>query len=386
MVMEKSTSGWTVEPQHGQAGDATLYRFKGQPALFVVEEHGGKPAPPSYGDVLDVASALILTAIEMLPPPPERSLTVAICTKDRPELVDRCLRSLIALDDLGPDSILVVDNAPTDARTADVVRAAGVGYVVEPVAGLDFARNRAVTTATTQWLAFIDDDAVADAGWLNGLRCAWARNPDAVGITGFVLPFALETPAQVMFERHGGFRRGVVPKRFEPNIPGDPFHPCNSGRIGAGCNMAFDRAVLVAIGGFDEALDTGRPLPGGGDLDIFCRVLHAGGVMAYEPTMIVRHEHRATMAQLRRQYWSWGLGLMAFLSKAGQSDPMLRLRARALRAWWIRYMARQIGKRIIRWEGLPLEMLFAELSGGIQGYFGEYARSRRRSERLRQHG
>jgi GT2 family glycosyltransferase len=391
LVMKSPDAAWTAEPQHGRAGDACLYRFNGHPTLFVVDGSGNSGTAAvqtgtTDADVIDGVAAMILASIERLPPPPERSLTVAICTKDRPEPLARCMTSLTGIGGIDPRSVLVVDNAPADGRTADVARAAGVAYVVEPLAGLDFARNRALATAATDWLAFIDDDAVADAGWLDGLRRAWARNPDAKGVTGFVLPYALDTDAQVMFELNGGFRRGVVPARFEPDIPGDPFHPCNSGRIGAGCNMAFDRGFLVAIGGFDEALDTGRPLPGGGDLDIFFRVLHAGGVMAYEPSMIVRHEHRATREQLRRQYWSWGLGLMAFLDKASTMDPVLRRRARALRRWWLDYTMRRMAKRVLRSQGLPLDMLFAELFGGIQGYFGEYRRSRRRSDTLRRNG
>jgi hypothetical protein len=39
--------------------------------------------------------------------------------------------------------------------------------------------------------------------------------------------------------------------------------------------MILRRDLLLEIGGFDEALDTGKPLPGGGDLDIFYRVIRA---------------------------------------------------------------------------------------------------------------
>lgn len=390
-MREAASPRWTVEIQEGRAGWSRLVRCAARPVFFSVFSSIGKSSPANssrmHADLLTCVSAVILACIDPDDvAPPSRSLTVAICTKDRPELVERCIRSLKRLNESQAFAILVVDNAPSDGRTAQVAKTARVHYIVEPRAGLDFARNRALKTATTDWLAFIDDDAVADGEWLDGLRRAWCRYPDAKGITGFVLPYALDTPAQVIFEVNGGFRRGVVPICFDPEIPHDPFHPCNSGRIGAGCNMAFDRFFILDIGGFDEALDTGRPLPGGGDLDIFCRVLHAGGTMAYEPNMIVRHEHRSTMDQLRRQYWSWGLGFMAFLDKTKIAQPSLRSRANALTRWWVKYMIKRFAKRVLRGQGVPVSMILAELLGGIQGYFGEYGRSVRRSEKIRQNG
>ena len=87
-----------------------------------------------------------------------------------------------------------------------------------------------------------------------------------------------------------------------------------------GCNMAFRRDVLLEIGGFDEALDTGAPLPGGGDLDIFYRIIRAGYVLVYEPSYMVFHEHRESVSALRRQYYTWGLGLMAFVEKSYRND------------------------------------------------------------------
>ena len=66
-------------------------------------------------------------------------------------------------------------------------------------------------------------------------------------------------------------------------IPDDPVYPYGPGRFGAGCNMAVRRDVARRLGGFDEALDTGPPLPGGGDIDLFHRVLRQGLPLAVNP-------------------------------------------------------------------------------------------------------
>lgn len=310
------------------------------------------------------------------------SLTIAICTKDRPDRLRRCLESIRDLPPLpGAEvEVLVVDNAPSDAQTREVVAAfPGVRYVCEPRPGLDFARNRALAEATGDLLAYLDDDVTVDAGWLAGLAEAWAENPDAGAFTGLVLPFALETPAQILFEAHGGFRRGLEKLRYHGQThPGNPLYPCGAGIFGAGANMAFRRDVLRALGGFDEALDTGAPLPGGGDLDIFYRVIRAGHPLVYEPAFLVFHEHRRELDVLRRQYASWGLGFMAFVTKTYRADPPQRPKLRRLVRWWFAYQAKQLAKSLLGRHPLPPGMIPAELRGGVRGLLGEYGRSQRR--------
>jgi glycosyltransferase involved in cell wall biosynthesis len=317
------------------------------------------------------------------------SLTVAICTKDRPARLRRCLASLLPQIEAGRGQgqaieVLVVDNAPSDGQTREVVGAlVGVRYELEPRPGLDFARNRALGTANGEWIAFLDDDVVVDRGWLAGLREAWAENPDAAAFTGLVLPYELATPSQIIFERRGGFRRGFDKIRYGASFPANPLYPCASGIFGAGCNMAFRRDAMIALGGFDEALDTGAPLPGGGDLDAFFRIVRSGHVLVYEPQLLVYHEHRRELPALRRQYWSWGLGCMAFLAKCYQADPPVRPIVLRFLAWWIKYQIKE-GLRSVRRNGPPLSMVLAEIWGGVAGIAGEYARSMRRIERIKQ--
>ena len=316
------------------------------------------------------------------------SLTIAICTKDRAPRLERLLASLDTVrggSRFRSLELLVVDNASVDASTRDAAHSIdGVRYVREPRAGLDFARNAAVRAATGELLAFLDDDVVVDRHWLDGLYEVWSDCPDAGGYTGLVLPFRLDTRAQVEFERFGGFGRGFSRIHHRAAKLGNPLHPVGAGIVGAGCNMTFDRALLVALGGFDEALDTGAPLPGGGDLDIFYRVLRAGRSIVYEPHYAVFHEHRETLAQLRRQYWSWGLGFMAFLVKAQRTDPALRPRHTAMIRWWFVHQLGALANAAMRLQLKRSRFVAAELRGGIQGLLGEYDRSIERSRRIRE--
>jgi GT2 family glycosyltransferase len=313
------------------------------------------------------------------PPPPAPAVTVAICTRNRPDDLAECLRSVLATGGTRPAEVLVVDNCPPDDRTREVVsRLDGVRYVREPVAGLDMARNRALEEARGEWIAFVDDDVRVDRWWLDGWAGALQEHPDAAAVTGLVLPAQLQTEAQVRFERRGGFGRGYEQRRWDGRRgPGDRLHPLGAGVFGAGCNMAFDVAVLRSLGGFDEALDTGPPLPGGGDLDAFYRVLDAGHVLVYQPEMAVFHRHRRAMDELRRQYWSWGTGFAAYLG-ARWADPAERAQVLRMIAWWMRHQRRQVVAGVRSHDRDDVRMALAELFGGVTGLPFGYARSRRR--------
>ena len=311
---------------------------------------------------------------------PDPRLTVAICTKDRPDWLARLVRSLLPLQGEIPFELLVIDNAPSDERTKQFcAETSGVTYVREPVPGLNFARNRALAEASGEVLAFLDDDVVVDRGWLAGLLQAWCDHPDAGAITGLVMPLRLNTEAQILFERRGGFRRGFRPLRYGSTAFRSPMHPCGAGQFGAGANMSLRTRLVRELGGFDEALDTGKPLPGGGDLDIFYRVLRSGAVLAYEPRMAVFHDHREELPVLARQYYTWGLGFSAFASKTKSADRAARGPMNEMIRWWFVDQGRRLVSSIAGRGDTPVSMIVGELRGGIVGLLGEYGRSQRRS-------
>ncbi|MEJ7799571.1 MAG: glycosyltransferase, partial [Ilumatobacter sp.] len=268
--------------------------------------------------------------------------------------------------------------------TRDVVaERPNVLYIREPVAGLDVARNCALAHAERGWIVFVDDDVRVDRWWLRGLAAALEEHPDAAAVTGLVLPAQLETRAQIRFERSGGFGRGYEQIRWDGRHgPGTPLHPFGAGVFGAGCNMAFDVERMRQLGGFDDALDTGPPLPGGGDLDAFFRVLQAGYVLVYEPRMAVFHRHRRGDDELRYQYYSWGLGFMAFLG-AHWGERSNRASIVRMWVWWMHYSGRRVSGTVRSHDLRGLGLALSEFHGGLVGLAGEYQRSQRRMEQRR---
>lgn len=315
----------------------------------------------------------------------EARLTVAVCTHNRTAGLEQLMASLLPQRSESPFEVLIVDNAPSDDATRDFVATLpDVRYVREDRTGLDFARNRAVAEADGDVLAFLDDDVEVDRGWLDGLRLAWGEHPDAGCVTGLVLPFELETQAQITFERYGGFRRGFDTSRYVgQSLPGNRLYPLGAGIFGAGCNMSYRLELLRRLGGFDEALDTGRPLPGGGDLDMFYRVVRSGHPLVYEPRYAVFHKHRREHSQLRRQLWTWGTGFMAYVTKTFRADPVGNVKLAWLVAWWFRTHVKEVVRSLLGRGPLSPDLAFAQLAGGVVGLAGEYGRSQRRSAAIR---
>jgi len=248
-------------------------------------------------------------------------ITAVVCTRNRPQQLARALESLQAQSPAVAE-ILVIDNAPADASTATLVaeRFPGVRYIREPVPGLDFARNRALHAATQPIVAFLDDDAVAASDWARTLNQVFETDADVVVSTGRVEPLVVETPGQLLFEANGGFGRGEERVR----LPDDASRPLHGWRapliawaisMGCGCSYAVRRTVALQLGGFDEALDLGAPLAGGGDHDLLWRALEAGWSVVYQPQALAWHEHRRDLAAVHGQIIGHQRAVLAFLGK-----------------------------------------------------------------------
>ena len=308
------------------------------------------------------------------------AVTVAVCTRDRAMNLATCLESLVALDyPAGLLDLLVVDNAPSDVSTCDLVaRFPRVRYTREPRPGLDWARNRAIAEARGEIIAFTDDDVSVDAGWVKAIAGAFADEPQAMCVTGLVVPDEIDTPAQALFEAYGGFGRGFD-RQVHCVASGERAGRRwgGTGRFGTGANMAFRRAFFDREGVFDPALDVGTPTNGGGDLEMFFRVLKSGAALVYEPSALVRHRHRREYAALRAQIANNGTGFYSYLVRTAQVYPAERGAIIRLGIWWLWWWnLRRVLRAIVAPRAFPLDLILAELRGSFAG-LRSYAAARR---------
>lgn len=242
------------------------------------EERRPKPA------LADVALAFSAAGF-----PPDRRrgwprVSVLICARNAAETLDECLRSVARLD--YPDyEVIVVNDGSTDATGEIARRHAGVTVIDTPHGGLSAARNAALHRATGAIVAYTDGDVRVDPAWLIHLVQPFLRS-DVVGAGGpNVVPADDPWLAQCVARAPGAPTHVLLDDRLAEHVPG--------------CNMAYRRDALLAIGGFDAAYHAA-----GDDVDVCWRLQARGQQIGFAPSALVWHRHRRTV----RAYWRQQVG------------------------------------------------------------------------------
>ena len=121
-------------------------------------------------------------------------ITVCVCTYKREELLARLLAGLASLETKGEFtySVVVADNDGSRSAEIAVSRAGRQSpvplvYCAEPRQSIALARNRAVSAAVGDFIAFIDDDELPGSHWLLDLLRCCVRF-DVAGVLGPVEP------------------------------------------------------------------------------------------------------------------------------------------------------------------------------------------------------
>jgi O-antigen biosynthesis protein len=299
------------------------------------------------------------------------SVSIVIATCDRPEALQNCLQALEAQVTQRYVEIVVVDNRPQSGLTAAVVAAfPQVKYVVETRQGASYARNAGILASSGEIIATTDDDVVISPDWLERLIAPFIR-PEVMAVTGNILPLELDTLAQQSFEAYDrGLGRGF--RRFERDwgwcarswpIP-------QTWKLGMTANAAFRATIFhqPQIGLMCEALGPGTASGAGEDCYLFYRILKAQGLIVYEPSAYVWHQHRREMPQLQQQIYAYGKSCTAYLLVVGFADADWR-------ALWLpftlpfHYIARSF-LWLVRRRQYPIRLIAYSIVGNIMGVWG----------------
>lgn len=222
-------------------------------------------------------------------------ISVVICTYTaaRADLLDRALASVAAQTQPAHETILVVDHAPglLERLRREHPDVTVIPNVAAP--GLSGGRNTGLAAASGDLVAFLDDDAEADLAWLARLGAVF-HDPAVVGAGGAAVP---------VWE---GGRPTWFPPQFDWVVGcSHPGLPAKGGDVRnvLGCNMAFRRDALAAVGGFDARLGRVRERPIGAEETELCIRLRSAmpeSRIRYVPSAIVRHHVPAA-----RGRWSY---------------------------------------------------------------------------------
>ncbi len=220
-------------------------------------------------------------------------ITVIVCTRNRPAELDRCLASLAKLYPAAREVIVV--NSAGDASAKDIAARHSANYVETDLHGVSRARNLGAAAARTAWIAYLDDDSIAEPNWLDGVSAVFADERVGV-VTGRIEPLQESEAAQG--SAFGMFRRDR-PRSVDRETP-NWFSLANFGHIGVGGNMFLRRDVFLRWQGFDNRLGRGAVIPGAEEHFAFFQLIDLGYGSVHLPDSVVRHPALQSEAELRR--------------------------------------------------------------------------------------
>jgi O-antigen biosynthesis protein len=362
-----------------QAGNLEGYRqvrlalmWQGMPVGWLDLAHDGSATIPLplLQNAIDQTSWTKPEPIVALSP--EVSVSIVIATCNRPEALRRCLASLMHQRSNRPVEILVIDNRPNQGNTKQLTTAfPNVRYIAEARPGGSFARNAGFAASRGEIVITLDDDVVVPPNWLENLVAPFAR-PEIGVVTGNLLPLALETPSQQIFEIYdGSLGRGFAAFEADYQWFSNRFLAVPTWELGATAIAAFRSNVLAdpRVGWMDERLGPGVPSGAGEDLYFFYRILKAGHRLVYEPRAWGWHEHRRTLPELRKQLFNYSKGNIGYHLTVLLRDRDLRVLPTVLVFLPIYY-----AKRLLRWlmgdRDYPLSLTWVEIKGILAGPWG----------------
>jgi O-antigen biosynthesis protein len=258
--------------------------------------------------------------------------SVIVCTYNGSRTIRDTLEGLRKVDYPNLE-IIVVNDGSTD-RTPELVKKFPVQLITTENRGLSAARNTGWQTATGEFVVYIDDDAFPDPHWLKYLAATLMNGSHAAAGGPNLLPPGDGDIAQCVMNAPGGPVHVMLTDTVAEHIPG--------------CNMAFRRSALEAIGGFDPQFRAA-----GDDVDVCWRLQHQGWTVGFNPAAQVWHHRRNSI----RAYWRQQRGY-------GKAEALLE------RKWPEKYNA--IGH--IKWAGQLYGRGLTRILGRVQrvyhGYWG----------------
>jgi glycosyltransferase involved in cell wall biosynthesis len=217
-------------------------------------------------------------------------LSIVICSYNRAQYIGDALDSLYNQTASSSDfEVLLVDNNSIDG-TPSVYKTwrkqhpdGNFQYLTEFQQGASFARNTGAAHAKTDWLCFIDDDAVAFPDFVANIIRHTQEKPTIVGFGGKIIPkYIPEKPVWMSYyvsSLVGNFDYSPVPCAFK------------KGKYPLESNMIIKKSVFDQIGGFNTTLPgvVGTLRIGGEGKELFYKVIGLGEEIYYDPNIIVYH-------------------------------------------------------------------------------------------------
>jgi glycosyltransferase involved in cell wall biosynthesis len=222
-------------------------------------------------------------------------LSLLICTRNRAAQLVQTLKRVSAIRSHLKWELVVVDNGSTDRTSAVVAEFAAtfdhpVQIINKQGRGVSVAKNAGWRSTRSDIVVCIDDDCYPEEDYLDSIFECFSKDPKLGFVGGRIL---LHDPMD---------RRITIQESLEPLF----FPPGSFIRPGAiqGANVAYRRAAVSGVGGFDPWFGAGA-LYSGDEAELIARISAAGWNGAYDPKPVVYHHHGRRTAEAERRLRRW---------------------------------------------------------------------------------
>lgn len=226
----------------------------------------------------------------------EPLVSVIIPVKDTEKTIEKCINSVLNLDYLNFE-IIVVDDASID-RTSEILKNyyQKIKVIINiPSLGPSESRNIASKEAKGEYLAFTDGDCIVDKQWLKELMAGFNLYPQAIACGGVQeLPQdATDFERRVfLFMKKSGFISDYMRKKRNEKIIKVNHNPS--------CNVIYKRNILLQEGGFLEDLWPGE------DVELDYRLKRKGYKLFFNPKAVVYHYRPANLNKFCLMMFKYG--------------------------------------------------------------------------------
>ena len=211
-------------------------------------------------------------------------VSVVICSHNGAATLAECLEGVVALDYPNVE-MLVVDDGSTD-ETSEIAERFDLRLIERRTRALERSKHRL-------------GGSIRRDRRLSRRRCS-PRRPLASLPSGHLHG---DAACRGRRAKRSPSRR-KIPRQCMAEAPGGPIHVLLSDREAEhipGCNMAFRRSSLDAVGGFDTRFRTA-----GDDVDMCWRLHDRGWTLGFNPAAMVWHRRRGSIGTYIRQQYGYG--------------------------------------------------------------------------------
>lgn len=249
-------------------------------------------------------------------------ISSVICTLNRSDYLRKAIHSLVE-QTLNKESyeILVVDNGSTDNTKQIVVEefasVQNLRYIYEPIMGLSQARNTGLAQATGEYVAYLDDDAIACPLWLEKIVEVFETVKPQPGCVGGKIEPIWEAP------RPDWLSNTLMTYLTTMDYSQTPIILNETRQRLAGANISFPKNLLQDLGGFDVNLGRrGTNLLSNEEFLIQQQLIDKGYSCFYHPEVAVSHHVPASRLTkdffINRLYWE---GISKAIAQMHQESP-----------------------------------------------------------------